>query len=33
MDPGEDTITSWTINWGDGSIETFAGNPASINHT
>ncbi len=33
MDPGEDTITSWTINWGDGSIETFAGNPASVAHT
>ena len=27
------TPTSWTINWGDGTIETFAGNPASVTHT
>lgn len=33
VDDGDDTITSWTINWGDGSIETFAGNPASVTHT
>jgi hypothetical protein len=32
-DPGADTISSWTINWGDGAIETFAGNPASVAHT
>jgi uncharacterized repeat protein (TIGR01451 family) len=32
-DPGDDTITSWTINWGDGSIVTYAGNPASVTHT
>jgi outer membrane protein assembly factor BamB len=32
-DPGNDTITSWTINWGDGAIETFAGNPSSVTHT
>ena len=31
-DPGNDTIGSWMINWGDGSIETFAGNPASVTH-
>ena len=30
---GDDTITSWTINWGDGSIETFAGNPSFVEHT
>jgi hypothetical protein len=30
---GPATITSWTINWGDGAIETFAGNPASVTHT
>ena len=31
-DPGADTITSWTINWGD-SIEIVSGNPASVTHT
>lgn len=31
-DPGADVITGWTINWGDGSIETVAGNPTSITH-
>jgi VCBS repeat-containing protein len=25
-DPGADTIANWTINWGDGSVETIAGN-------
>lgn len=33
VDDGNDTITSWTINWGDGNIETFAGNPSSVTHT
>jgi uncharacterized delta-60 repeat protein len=32
LDPGTDTITSWTINWGD-SIEVISGNPASVSHT
>jgi hypothetical protein len=31
-DPGTDTIAFWTINWGDGSIETFAGNPSAVTH-
>lgn len=31
-DPGDDTITSWVINWGDGAIETVAGNPSSVTH-
>ena len=31
-DPGADTITSWTIDWGDGS-EVVAGNPSSATHT
>jgi Ca2+-binding RTX toxin-like protein len=31
-DPGDDTISGWTINWGD-SIEIVAGNPASVTHT
>lgn len=32
-DPGADTISSWTINWGDGTIETFVGNPSTAIHT
>jgi len=32
-DPGADTISSWTINWGDGTIDTIAGNPSSATHT
>ncbi|MCY2953378.1 MAG: PKD domain-containing protein [Planctomycetota bacterium] len=31
-DPGTDTTSSWTINWGDGGVETFAGNPLSVTH-
>ncbi len=31
-DPGNDTITSWTINWGDGQIETITGNPSTATH-
>ncbi len=31
-DPGDDTITSWTIDWGDSS-EVVSGNPASVTHT
>ncbi|MEO1529849.1 MAG: PKD domain-containing protein, partial [Planctomycetota bacterium] len=32
-DPGEDTIASWTIDWGDGTIEAISGNPTSLVHT
>ncbi|MEE9492937.1 MAG: DUF4347 domain-containing protein [Gammaproteobacteria bacterium] len=32
-DPGDDTITSWTINWGDGTIETIPGDPSAVTHT
>ncbi len=32
-DPGDDTITGWVINWGDGTIETVVGNPSSRMHT
>ncbi|WP_419195274.1 DUF4347 domain-containing protein, partial [Novipirellula herctigrandis] len=32
VDPGSDTIASWTINWGDGSIETIVGNPSTASH-
>ena len=31
-DAGSDTIASWTVNWGDGTITTYAGNPASVSH-
>jgi uncharacterized delta-60 repeat protein len=31
-DPEGVTITSWKINWGDGTISTYVGNPASVNH-
>jgi len=32
-DPGQDTISAWHINWGDGSVDDLAGNPASVSHT
>ena len=32
LDPGADTISGWTINWGDGS-EIITGNPSSVTHT
>jgi sugar lactone lactonase YvrE len=28
-DPGTDTVSAFSINWGDGSTENFSGNPAS----
>lgn len=31
-DPGTDTITSWTINWGDGTVQTLPGRPTSASH-
>ena len=31
-DPGTDTLTGWTINWGDGATETVAGSAASATH-
>ena len=33
IDPGSDTITSWTISWGDGTIDVIVGNPPSATHT
>jgi hypothetical protein len=33
-DPGADTITQWTINWGDNTpSQLITGNPASVTHT
>jgi VCBS repeat-containing protein len=31
-DPGQDTISHWTITWGDGSTQTVDGNPSSVTH-
>jgi subtilisin-like proprotein convertase family protein/sugar lactone lactonase YvrE len=31
-DPENDPISQWTINWGDGAIQTFSGNPSSVTH-
>ena len=31
-DPGDDTISHWEINWGDGSVQVVAGDPASVAH-
>ena len=33
VDPGNDTVSSWTINWGDGTIDSIVGNPPSVAHT
>jgi hypothetical protein len=27
VDPGQDTVSSYTINWGDGAIQSFSGSP------
>lgn len=32
-DPGNDTVTSWSIAWGDGTIDDRVGLPATISHT
>ncbi len=33
-DPGQDTISSWTINWGDGSSpQVVSGNPSNVTHS
>jgi RHS repeat-associated protein len=31
-DPGADTISGWTITWGDGIVETVSGNSSSMTH-
>jgi streptogramin lyase len=33
IDPGDDTISGWTINWGDGTVEQVVGDPSSVTHT
>jgi hypothetical protein len=32
IDPGVDAIQHWTIDWGDGTIDTVAGNPGTAGH-
>jgi len=32
-DPGTDTISQWTVTWGDGAVEDVSGNPSSVTHT
>ncbi|TWU08136.1 LamG-like jellyroll fold domain-containing protein [Stieleria varia] len=32
VDPGNDTISQWIVNWGDGTITTYAGDPSSVTH-
>src|SRR5262249_3294537 len=33
FDPGaDDTIDHWTVTWGDGTMQTVAGNPSSVTH-
>jgi hypothetical protein len=32
-DPGDDTITSWIVDWGDGNTDVFAGHwPGAVSH-
>jgi PKD repeat protein len=31
-DPGQDTVSQWTIDWGDGIVQTLAGNPSQAVH-
>ena len=31
-DPGQDTLTGWTIDWGDGDTSTVAGNATTATH-
>src|SRR5581483_3864440 len=29
----DEPLTQWTINWGDGNVQTVAGNPSTVSHT
>ncbi len=31
-DPGADTLSQWEINWGDGNVESLAGNAVNASH-
>ncbi|MCR9201254.1 MAG: DUF2341 domain-containing protein [Planctomycetaceae bacterium] len=32
-DPGEDSVVSWTVNWGDGEVSTYTGAQTTASHT
>ena len=32
VDPGDDTITSWTVSWGDGQSDTITDGSESVSH-
>ncbi|HYO08784.1 MAG TPA: PKD domain-containing protein [Tepidisphaeraceae bacterium] len=32
-DPGPDAISSWRIDWGDGTVDVLPGNPTTATHT
>src|SRR5262245_1529481 len=32
VDPENDPVTQWTIDWGDGTVQTIPGNPSSLTH-
>lgn len=32
-DPGEDSVVSWTVNWGDGEVSTYTGAQTTVSHT
>jgi len=32
LDPGDDTIIEWEIDWGDGSVQKIAGDPSTATH-
>jgi hypothetical protein len=32
-DPGADAISTWTINWGDGNVQTLSSSPSAATHT
>src|SRR5262249_2488667 len=31
-DPGQDTLSGWVLNWGDGTVQAVAGNATSVTH-
>ncbi|MBX9585033.1 MAG: PKD domain-containing protein, partial [Gemmataceae bacterium] len=33
VDPGADTVSGYTVDWGDGSVESFGGSPAGATKT
>src|SRR5262245_31336141 len=33
VDPEGDPVSGWTINWGDGNVQTLSGNPSTVRHT